>query len=170
MNEKEDVVVGIEGYYQELFQYAVYLTKNREQAEDLVGTAVYKFLLSIDKVPEGQQKFWLLRVIHNEFIDLERMRKRWKISSFHKIKESLLSHTNVEQELLRKEEKEKLTSIIVELPYPYREVIFHYYYSEMSVKEIQQYLGMSSSQVKTILYRGRKKIKEALLNEGIKGL
>lgn len=170
MNEKDEMGVGFEQYYQELFRYAVYLTKNREQAEDLVGNAVYKFLLAIEKIPDEQQKFWLLRVIRNEFIDHERKRKRWQISSFHKMKEMLLSNTDMEQELVDKEKKEKLAAIIATLQSPYKEVIFHYYYSEMSVKEIQDYYGMSTSQVKTILYRGRNKIKERLLDEGIRGI
>ncbi|MBP1045660.1 sigma-70 family RNA polymerase sigma factor [Enterococcus sp. BWM-S5] len=166
----EKFAVGFEKYYQELFRYAVYLTKNQEQANDLVGNAVYKLLLTIEKVPESQQKFWLLRVIRNEFIDGERRRKRWRILPLHNVKEEFLSAANVEKELEVKQEKEQLLVIVAELPSPYKEVIFHFYYSEMSIKEIQSYFGMSLSQVKTILYRGRNKIKERLLNEGIRGI
>lgn len=167
MNEKEQFGVGFEQYYSELFRYAVYLTKNREQADDLIGNAVYKYLLNIEKIPIEQQKFWLLRVIRNDFIDNERKRKRWRIGSLHKMRDSLRSSVNMEQQFIEKERKERLAAIVASLPSPYKEVIFHYYYSDMSIKEIEYYFGLNNSQVKTILYRGRKKIKEELLNEGV---
>ncbi|MBL1224474.1 RNA polymerase sigma factor [Enterococcus sp. BWR-S5] len=170
MNEKEKFGLVFEQYYEELFRYAVYLTKNREQADDLVGNAVYKFLLNIEKISEEQQKFWLLRVIRNDFIDSERKRKRWKTDVFHRIKETLWNQEDTEQELINQESKERLASLIAALASPYKEVIFHYYYSEMSVKEIAHYFGMNNNQVKTILYRGRKKLKEVLLNEGFRRL
>lgn len=167
MNEKEQFGVGFEQYYSELFRYAVYLTKNQEEADDLIGNAVYKYLLNVEKIPIEQQKFWLLRVIRNEFIDNERKRKRWRIGPLNKMRDTLRSNVNVEQQVVEKDRKERLAAIVASLPSPYKEVIFHYYYSDMSVKEIQHYFGLNNSQVKTILYRGRKKIKEELLNEGV---
>ncbi|MCB5950616.1 sigma-70 family RNA polymerase sigma factor [Enterococcus sp. BWT-B8] len=150
---------------QELFRYAFHLTKNREQADDLIGNAWYKYLLNIEKINSSQRKFWLLRVIYNEFIDSQRKKKRWRLTSLSNNKtNSLLQTESIEEALEKKVEKENLLAIIASLEFPYREVIFHFYFSEMSVTELQAFFGMNSSQIKTILYRGRKKIKERILN------
>ncbi|MBL1231022.1 sigma-70 family RNA polymerase sigma factor [Enterococcus sp. BWB1-3] len=150
---------------QELFRYAFHLTKNREQADDLIGNAWYKYLLNIGKINTSQRKFWLLRVIYNEFIDSQRKKKRWRLTSLSNNKtNSLLQTESIEEALEKKVEKENLLAIIASLEFPYRKVIFHFYFSEMSVTELQAFFGMNSSQIKTILYRGRKKIKERILN------
>ncbi|MCB5955683.1 RNA polymerase sigma factor [Enterococcus sp. CWB-B31] len=108
---------------QELFRYAFHLTKNREQADDLIGNAWYKYLLNIEKINSSQRKFWLLRVIYNEFIDSQRKKKRWRLTSLsNNKKNSLLQTESIEEALEKKVEKENLLAIIASLEFPYREV------------------------------------------------
>ena len=49
----------------------------------------------------------------------------------------------------------------------YKEVIILYYYENLTINDIAQILNISSSNVKKRLERGRLKIKEAILDEGL---
>lgn len=43
-------------------------------------------------------------------------------------------------------------------PVVYREVIYMYYYAEMTIREIAAYISRTETNTKTILYRARKKL------------
>jgi RNA polymerase sigma-70 factor (ECF subfamily) len=47
-------------------------------------------------------------------------------------------------------------------PIIYREVIYLYYYAEMSIKEIAKNINRTDTNTKTILYRARKKLGKKL--------
>ena len=51
---------------------------------------------------------------------------------------------------------------LLELPEKYRTVIYLFYYEDMSVSEIAGSLGITDSNVKTRLSRGREMLKEKL--------
>jgi len=60
-------------------------------------------------------------------------------------------------------EESEVFLAVMNLPKKYRTVIHLYYYENYSIKEIAGLLGMSSTAVSTQLLRGRKKLKEKLL-------
>ena len=59
--------------YQQLFLYALSLTKNKADAEDLVSNAFVKAILSFD---HGDIKPWLYKVLKNEFYNYRKRKKR----------------------------------------------------------------------------------------------
>lgn len=67
-------------YHSEVFQFLVYLMRNKEQAEDLVQE-VYIRVLKSYKHFEGRssEKTWLFSIARNVAIDFFRKQKGWKM-------------------------------------------------------------------------------------------
>lgn len=63
------------------------------------------------------------------------------------------------------EEESDLFDAVMELPEKYRIVIHLFYYEDMEIKEISKVLGISESNVKVRLSRGRKMLKDRLKEE-----
>ena len=68
-------------------------------------------------------------------------------------------------ELIRKDEQTIIGDAILELPLQLREVLIHYYFNEMTIPEVAQFLTLPESTVKTRLGRGRE-----LLRTQLKGI
>lgn len=58
-------------YYQSLFLYAYSLTKNKDDAEDLVANAFVKAIFSYK---EGNLKAWLYMVLKNDYYTMYKKR------------------------------------------------------------------------------------------------
>jgi RNA polymerase sigma-70 factor (ECF subfamily) len=65
----------IEPHLDALFRAAYRLTRNRADAEDLVQDTCVRGFLRLDDLWEHQPKAWLLRVLHNAFVDTARRTK-----------------------------------------------------------------------------------------------
>lgn len=103
---------------------------------------------------ETHLRNWLIRVAVNEC-------KRVTLSTYFKRKESLEDY--VQTLIWQDPEESDLFLAVMNLPRKYRIVIHLYYYEDYSVKEIAALLGESSTAVSTQLLRGRKKLKEKLM-------
>ena len=61
-------------YYKPMFLYALSLTNNVQDAEDLLQETFVKAFLSYEG--KGSIKFWLITVLKHEFVSMVRKRKR----------------------------------------------------------------------------------------------
>ena len=61
-------------YYNDVLLYAMSLTKNASEAEDLVSEAFFKALVTSDDVKNC--KAWILKVCRNLFLNKIRKRRR----------------------------------------------------------------------------------------------
>ncbi|MCD5003242.1 sigma-70 family RNA polymerase sigma factor [Enterococcus saccharolyticus] len=145
-------------YAQELYFYACSLTKNTQDAEALVSNAFFQLALQ-DPFPE-QIKYWLFRVVRNKFLDTTRQNKRWHWLPFE-VTGQKTSETP-ESLYLKSEKYHSLYQAIGQLNFPYKEIIVFFYFLNWSTKEISEYLAFTPGQVRTLLYRARKILKEEL--------
>ncbi|MGI6156800.1 MAG: RNA polymerase sigma factor [Enterococcus lemanii] len=150
-----------ENYAKELTIYAYSLTKQMSEAESLVSDAFFQ--LSCQEKPPPAIKFWLFRVVKNHFIDQQRKKKRWRWVPFSSQQSD--EKPNPSEQLLQKESQQQLHQAIAQLKAPYQEVLILFYFIDWPVQVIAEYLNYSNGQVRTILYRGRKKLKEVLSDE-----
>lgn len=129
--------------------------KNAIEADDVVQETFYKYYMS-DKDFDSLDhiKNWLIRVAVNEC-------KRVTLSTWFKRKEPLENY--VEKLTFTNPEQSQLFIEVMNLPQKYRQVIHLYYYEGYSIKEIAEIMEISPSAVSTRLERGRKKLKEKLL-------
>jgi RNA polymerase sigma-70 factor (ECF subfamily) len=151
----------MERYGDVIVRTAYMLTRDRMLAEDISQET---FLSAYQKAGqyngEGKLKSWLLKIMLNHC--RSRMRKAaWRGLFFRDIQdyELVSDERGPEQSAVEKE----LSAELTRLPYKYREVIILYYYHDLSVKEISEYLQDKEGTVKSKLSRGRILLKDILV-------
>lgn len=154
-----------EKYYNELFLYALSLCRDEELAKDLVSETFFKVLLSSNHPSQEEHsfKYWLFRVLKNHYID--QLRKDKASLDLEKVKPFISSPSKTEpaNHYIENERNRRLYQHLMKLePIIYREVIYMYYYAEMSIREVSVHINRTETNTKTILYRARKKLGKIL--------
>jgi len=157
-----------------LYNTAYRMTRNTEDAEDLVQETYFKAYRYYDKFQEGTNfKAWLFKILKNTFIN--NYRKRQKAppqSDFAEIEgafESQLSEEVTRQ--MKSPEEEVLEHVLDEdvqraldiLPPDYRMAVILADLEGFSYKEIAEILELPVGTVMSRLYRGRKLMEAAML-------
>ena len=75
----QDFELLYEIYYQPLYLYALSLTRNDADAQDIVANAFVKALLSFKK---GNFEAWIYTVLKNEFYQLYKKKKKYIQENF----------------------------------------------------------------------------------------
>lgn len=133
--------------------------KDIQKAEDIVQEVFIKFYKNLERF-EGRSsmKTFLYRIAINESRNYLRSWHYRKIEVTEIIK-TWKNLVTVESEYIQKEQNQTIADIVNSLPIKYREVLWLYYYMELSVKEIADVLKCSVNTVKSRLARGRKLVK-----------
>ena len=69
---------------------------------------------------------------------------------------------SVEQTVIQNAEDSRLASAVMSLPIKYREVIYLFYYEELSIKEIAMVIDVKENTIKTRLKKAKELLKEGL--------
>ena len=143
-----------ESYRDRLFAAAFQVCGNAADAEDAAQEALLRYHTS-EKQFESEQhiRAWLLRVAINCAKNLTRSFFRRNTVPLEEYMETLEFDSGQSREIFRE---------VMNLPEKYRLVIHLYYYEDYSVAEIGRILGLTESNVKVRLSRGRKLLKEVL--------
>lgn len=148
-----------ERYSKALYLYALSLTGNPQDAEDLVQETVVKAFLSYEAT--GSIKSWLIIVLRNEFLNLMRKRKR---EVYENPSLSLDNKASYEFDLLdniiQNEERKQLYLTIRKLPVTMQEILIESVYLNMRDEEIALLHRTSQENVRQIRSRAKKKIIE----------
>ncbi len=145
--------------------------QDKNLAEDILQETyleVYKNLKSL-KDPEAFKK-WAVIIAHNKISRYYRNNKDSVFSSEEEM-ETVIGNEEEEnadmlpEDALDNQETQRLIlDIINGLPEIQRETIISFYYNQMSITEISDALGVPENTTKTNLSRGRKKIKDGVLD------
>lgn len=146
-------------YSKELYLYAFSLCKNHHWAQDLVSDTFYKALLTF-KADSIEIKYWLFRVCKNLWLDDIKRKKYFTNTPLED--NELTFEDNTLERLITNESKRELYRILLGLPPSSKEVIFLFYFSHMSLKDIGENMGISSGAARTLLCRARQKLKNVL--------
>ena len=150
-----------EKYYKALYLYALSLTGNQQDAEDLLQETFVKAFLSYEAT--GSIKSWLIIVLRNEYYNLMRKRKR---EVYENETLSLEKEAYCESDLLdnviRNEERKQLYLAIRKLPVVMREMLIESVYLNMKDEEIALLHQTSQENVRQIRSRAKKKLIEFL--------
>jgi len=162
----------VERHEGRIFSIAQRMTRNREDAEDVVQQSFQKAFINLKKF-EGDSLFstWLTRIAINEALMLLR-RKRG--SREVPIAESSTeagaarpldfpdSGPNPEDSCLQREQERILSAAVNELTPGMRKAIELRELGELSTGETAQVMGLSVGAVKARVFHGRRKLRETL--------
>lgn len=160
----------IEKYGKDIYSFCVYLTRNKNDAEDLYQQT---FLTAVEKDElDGVQnpKSYFISIAVNLWNNQKRKflwrKKKADIVYFQDDNlEQFADHAQtVEEQVLRQEEIETVRKCIVGLPDEMRIVILLYYRENLTIDEIALLLKIPSGTVKSRMHQAKNKIKERLMN------
>jgi RNA polymerase sigma-70 factor (ECF subfamily) len=159
----------IEQYQYRLFRYLVYLTANRERAEDFFQETWIR-VLERGHQYDGKSKFeaWLFAIARHLVIDWQRQKKMQSLDAMTDPEQGAPLEFADEDEpsplrlLLSREREAKVQISLERVPAIYREVLLLRFQEELKLEEIASVLAAPISTVKSRLYRGLESLKGVL--------
>ena len=160
-----------------LYRTALRLSRNPQDAEDLVQETYLNAFRALDRFEEGTNlRAWLFRILNNAFISQYRRRKRRPSSSLEDVTEYYLyDHLadgaapsgveSPEREVLDRIGDERVLRALEELPVEFRQVELLADVEGFSYREIADILGIPIGTVMSRLYRGRRRLQKLLWQE-----
>jgi RNA polymerase sigma-70 factor (ECF subfamily) len=155
-------------YMNGLYGYAMVLTRNYAEAEDLVQETYVRAIPAMDRLrPESNMKAWLFKILRN--IWLNQLRKRRSDPQMVPTDEesglldNLANPGRNSYEIYAGEvERRRVRDAIQELPMEAREIILLREFEELSYQEIATLLGCPQGTVMSRLARARSKLRALL--------
>ena len=165
--EKEAVV-----HSDGLYRTALRMTRNEDDAADLVQEAMVKAYRFWDKYEEGSNaRAWLYKIMTNIFINNYRSKTRApQMVAYEDIDENFLygqlaklgHESDPEQEFFARVFDDDVRKAIEELPEDFRLVVVLSFLEGFSYQEIANIAGLNIGTVKSRLHRGRKLLQKSL--------
>lgn len=160
-------------HQRDIFSAALRLTGNYNDAEDLSQEAFVKAYVAFDQFQSGTNfRAWLMRILTNTHINRYRQRKRspdtiaWEdytAQGERHVAEERSLESGPDEKVLAKVPDEVITPALHNLPAEFREAVILSDIHELSYKEIAQALNIPLGTVRSRIFRGRKILREALL-------
>ena len=160
-----------------LFNVGMRMTRNREEAEDLVQETYLKVHRFSHTFKEGSNlKAWLFKILRNTFINTFRKKIREpkevhynEIEDFYlfsKIKNDRKEETHLSGDATKFYElfEDEVKNAIDKLPLAFKEVILYSDIEEFSYGEISDIIGCPIGTVKSRLFRARRLLQKSLWN------
>jgi RNA polymerase sigma-70 factor (ECF subfamily) len=147
--------------FERLYNFAHWLTQNREEAEDLVQETYAKALKGFASYQPGTNfRAWMYRILRNTFLT-----SRTGLKSFEPLDDSeeavvASDERTPESLLLQRLDQELVRRAIDGLPVAYREALLLCEVEEMSYQEIATMLGIPIGTVMSRLSRARRALRE----------
>ena len=160
----------IREYGKDIYSFCVYLTGNRDLADDLYQQTFLTVIEKGDVDLRNNPKSYLLAIAvsirNNQRRKLfSRRRSEYAETSdvLDLIENIADGEETVEDELIRKERNKEIRKGVMTLPEILKQVVVMYYAENLGVAEIAKILGISEGTVKSRLSNARKKLKERLI-------
>ncbi len=159
----------IEQYQYRLFRYLVYVTGNRERAEDFFQETWIR-VLERGHQYDGKSKFeaWLFAIARHLVIDWQRSKKPQSLDTLtdpeqdHPLQLANESEPSPLHQVLSQETEENVQISLQKIPAIYREVLVLRFQEELQIEEMAGVLSVPLSTVKSRLYRGLEALRGAL--------
>jgi RNA polymerase sigma-70 factor (ECF subfamily) len=154
-----------------LYNFAHWLTQNREEAEDLVQETYMKALKGFGSFQPGTNfRAWIYRILRNTFLTSRTGLAASKTVPLEPEDQGQLPTASLEtpeSRLLDQAGQQQIQAALEQVPVLFREVLLLCDVEEMSYQEIAETLSIPMGTVMSRLYRARRALRAAL--EGKKG-
>ncbi len=165
----------VAAYEKNVFNLALQMTGNREDAQDMTQEAFLKAYSSLSSF-RGDSKFssWLYRIVSNVCLDFKRRQGRRPSSSLtveddegENIQLDIADESQSPEALLeRKMTREAVRAGLRQLPDEQRQILLLREIQGLSYEEIGEAMGLEAGTVKSRIFRARKKLCAFLLKDG----
>lgn len=161
-------VVGIE-HMDGLYGYAMVLTRNRTEADDLVQETYVRALEAMHRLRENSNvKGWLFTILRNLWFNELRKRRSapnlLEIDGEDNAADGLVGNAKDSHEIfVSNEDSERVRMAIAQLPIEFREIILLREFEELSYQEIAEVLACPAGTVMSRLGRARAKLRTILM-------
>jgi len=155
-------------YLDGLYGYAMVLSRNRAEAEDLVQETCLRALRSVDGLRSNDSaKSWLFAILRNIWLNQLRHRRTGPElieldADGNVASEPTDSTEDPHADYVSQVEREQVRAAIQQLPVEFREIIILREYEELSYQEIAALLGCPPGTVMSRLARARSRLRELL--------
>ncbi|MFC1650160.1 RNA polymerase sigma factor SigZ [Candidatus Latescibacterota bacterium] len=147
-------------YHDSLFAFIRSRVEDKITAEDILQDVFVKIHSKIHTLKQRTKlKSWIYQIARNAIIDYYRSHKK-----MYELPESLPAAEPDNSEKARSDIERSLMPMIRKLPDNYREAMILSEIEGLSQKEVAERLGLSLSGAKARIQRGRKALKEMLLD------
>jgi RNA polymerase sigma-70 factor (ECF subfamily) len=155
-------------YIDGLYGYAIVLTRNHAEAEDLVQETYVRAIQAMGRLrPDGNIKSWFFTILRNIWLNQLRRRRSGPqmvdMDAEDSVASEVPSPTKDSLALyVTKFEQEQVREAIMKLPREFREIIVLREFEELSYQEIADLLNCPAGTVMSRLARARGKLRALL--------
>ena len=152
----DDYNNAVEKHADSVYRFILKNCRNDAIAQDVVQESFEKLWVKLDTVAGEKAKSYIFTTAYHTMVDV--LRKEKRIIDFDQAKEGMHFHTDQYTDL-----SEVLEQALKTIPEIQRTVILLRDYEGYSYGEIAEITGLSESQVKVYIYRGRLNLKSFLV-------
>ncbi len=147
-----------------MYNYALYLTADREKANDLLQETFLKAFRFFDKFEEGTNaRAWLYRIMHNTFVNEYRRVKRTpehveydeQISSYQMLPGNPRMSSDLRERIDAEMFEDEVHVAIASLPEKFKSVVVLRDVEDLPYEEIAEALNIPVGTVRSRLHRAR---------------
>lgn len=147
-------------YYMQVYSYAVALTKNPEQAEEIAQHTFVKALSSkAGYKGKSSELTWLCSIAKNLYYD--ELRRNQRLSSLGE-NLHIFSEVDIEQAVSDSDMAFRIHLVLHKLDEPYKEVFQLRVFGELSFSQIATIFGKTESWARVTYHRAKLKIQERM--------
>jgi RNA polymerase sigma-70 factor (ECF subfamily) len=150
--------------FDQLYNFARWLTHDTMEAEDLVQETYTKALRGFSSFQAGTNfRAWMYRILRNSFLS-SRTGLKTMVALDGEVDEVVLpaENTTPESILIEQGDREVVQQAMAELAVPFREILLLCEVEEMSYQEIAETLAIPTGTVMSRLFRARKALRNII--------
>ena len=148
-----------DAYYMKVFSYAMTLTRDRTQAEEITQDTFFRAFATKHRFRgESDEGTWLCAIAKNFFLDKRRRRSRYKTIS----DDVPDPGKDVEKIVEDRDSSFQIHLVLHQLEEPYREVFMLRVFGELSFREIGIIFKKTENWARVTYYRARMKLRERI--------
>jgi RNA polymerase sigma-70 factor (ECF subfamily) len=154
----------VECHQRVLYNVALRMTGNREDAQDLTQNAFIKAWQKLATFDRNRKFFsWIYRILWNETLNLIQRGPRGET-----LDETIPdTGRSPERESEAREERALIAEAIEELPADYRQVVLLRHYAQLSYQEMSRIIDLPEKTVKSRLFTARRLLGSILERKGV---
>lgn len=148
-------------YMPDLYRVSMWLTRNKDEAEDLVQETLMQALKSFHHYENGTNcRAWLTTIMYN--LNAKRLQKMGRMKLVDDPEEKLAETIPFEPQIPQQITDEDVIQALKNMPENFRQVVVLADVEEYSYKEIASILGLPMGTVMSRISRGRKVLRMEL--------